>query len=281
MQLETKIYQKENNLSVLKILKDSLKDIYKSRFLAKQFTVRDIKAQYRQSYFGILWAFVTPLSTAIVWIFLSSSGTVVLSDTGVPYPVYVFSGTLIWSIIKEAINTPTSSTNGARGILSKINFPKEALIISGIYKLLFNSAIKIILLIILMVIYQVQFQWVLFLFPFGLLAAILFGIALGLLITPISMLYKDIGSAINLGLSFVMYITPVVYVIPNKGIMRLLMQFNPLTPIIEVTRYLLVGGSYSNLTMYFIIIGCSIPLLVLALVWYRISIPIIAERMSA
>ena len=281
MQLETKIYQKENNLSVLKILKDSLKDIYKSRFLAKQFTVRDIKAQYRQSYFGILWAFVTPLSTAIVWIFLSSSGTVVLSDTGVPYPVYVFSGTLIWSIIKEAINTPTSSTNGARGILSKINFPKEALIISGIYKLLFNSAIKIILLIILMVIYQVQFQWVLFLFPFGLLAAILFGIALGLLITPISMLYKDIGSAINLGLSFVMYITPVVYVIPNKGIMRLLMQFNPLTPIIEVTRYLLVGGSYSNLTMYFIIIGCSIPLLLLALVWYRISIPIIVERMSA
>lgn len=281
MQLETRVYQKENNLSVLKILKDSLKDIYKSRFLARQFTVRDIKAQYRQSYFGILWAFITPLTTAIVWIFLSSSGTVKLSDTGVPYPVYVFSGTLIWSIIKEAINTPTSSTNSARGILTKINFPKEALVVSGIYKLLFNSFIKIILLVILMVIYQVQFQWGLLLFPFALLVAILFGITIGLLITPISMLYKDIGSAINLGLSFLMYATPVVYVIPKTGIMKTIMEANPLTPIIQISRDLLVGGNFSHLNMYVIVLVCSVPFLFLALVFYRISIPIIVERMSA
>ena len=281
MQLETRVYQKENDLSVLKILKDSLKDIYKSRFLARQFTVRDIKAQYRQSYFGILWAFITPLTTAIVWIFLSSSGTVKLSDTGVPYPVYVFSGTLIWSIIKEAINTPTSSTNSARGILTKINFPKEALVVSGIYKLLFNSFIKIILLVILMVIYQVQFQWGLLLFPFALLVAILFGITIGLLITPISMLYKDIGSAINLGLSFLMYATPVVYVIPKTGIMKTIMEANPLTPIIQISRDLLVGGNFSHLNMYVIVLVCSVPFLFLALVFYRISIPIIVERMSA
>jgi lipopolysaccharide transport system permease protein len=281
MPFETKVYQKENNLSVFKILKDSLKDIYKSRFLARQFTVRDIKAQYRQSYFGILWAFITPLTTAIVWIFLSSSGTVTLSDTGVPYPVYVFSGTLIWSIIKEAINSPTTSTSSARGILSKINFPKEALVVSGIYKLLFNSLIKIILLITLMVIYQVQFQWGLLLFPFALLAAIFFGITIGLFITPISMLYTDVGSVINLGLSFLMYATPVVYVIPKSGIMKTIMEANPLTPIIQTTRDLLVGGDFNHLTTYFLVLGCSLPFLFLALVWYRISIPIIVERMSA
>lgn len=281
MPFETKVYQKENNLSVFKILKHSLKDIYKSRFLARQFTVRDIKAQYRQSYFGILWAFITPLTTAIVWIFLSSSGTVTLSDTGVPYPVYVFSGTLIWSIIKEAINSPTTSTSSARGILSKINFPKEALVVSGIYKLLFNSLIKIILLITLMVIYKVQFQWGLLLFPFALLVAIFFGITIGLFITPISMLYTDVGSVINLGLSFLMYATPVVYVIPKSGIMKTIMEANPLTPIIQTTRDLLVGGDFNHLTTYFLVLGCSLPFLFLALVWYRISIPIIVERMSA
>jgi len=279
--LETRVYQKNNNLSLLTLLKDSLSDIYKSRFLSKQFTIRDIKAQYRQSYFGILWAFIMPLTTAFVWIFLSSSGTIKLSDTGVPYPVFVFSGTLIWSIIKEAINTPSSSTNAARGILSKINFPKEALVVSGIYKLLFNSAFKIGLLIILMIIYKVSFHWTLLLFPFGLIAVIFVGITIGLILTPLSMLYTDVGKVVNLALSFLMYITPVVYVIPKTGVMKTLMEYNPLTPLIVVSRDLLIGGSFEYLNYYIIVIALCVPLMCVALVWYRLSIPIIVERLSA
>ena len=122
--LETKIYQKQNNTKIRKLFKESFRDIISARFLAKQLAVRDIKAQYRQSYLGIIWAFVTPLTTAFVWIFLNSSGTIRLTDTGVPYPVYAFSGTLLWSIITDAINAPLASTNGAKGIMSKINFPK-------------------------------------------------------------------------------------------------------------------------------------------------------------
>ena len=279
--METRVYQKNNNLSLLTLLKDSLSDIYKSRFLSKQFTIRDIKAQYRQSYFGILWAFIMPLTTAFVWIFLSSSGTIKLSDTGVPYPVFVFSGTLIWSIIKEAINTPSSSTNAARGILSKINFPKEALVVSGIYKLLFNSAFKIGLLIILMIIYKVSFHWTLLLFPFGLIAVIFVGITIGLILTPLSMLYTDVGKVVNLALSFLMYITPVVYAIPKTGIMKTVMEVNPFTSLILVSRDLLIGGSFEYLNYYIIVIALCVPLMCVALVWYRLSIPIIVERLSA
>ncbi len=120
MNLETRTYQKQNNTKLGKLLRESVSDIVSSRFLAKQLAVRDIKAQYRQSYLGILWAFITPLTTAFVWIFLNATGTIRLTDTGVPYPVYAFSGTLLWSIIKDAINSPTSSTNGAKGMMSKI-----------------------------------------------------------------------------------------------------------------------------------------------------------------
>ncbi|UKM63632.2 ABC transporter permease [Flavobacteriaceae bacterium GSB9] len=276
--METRIYQKENNLNVFKLLKASLKDIYSSRFLAKQITVRDIKAQYRQSYFGILWAFIMPLTTAFVWIFLSSSGTVKLSDTGVPYPVFVFSGTLIWSIFKEAINTPTNSTNAAKGLLSKINFPKEALVVSGIYKLVFNSAIKIALLIVLMLVFGVEFQWTLLLLPLAFLAVIMLGITLGLIITPLSMLYRDVGKIVGLGLSFLMYITPVVYAIPKTGIMKTLMEYNPLTSIIQVTRTVLLGGEFQYVNQYVIVLAICVPLLFLSLVWYRLSIPVIVER---
>ena len=95
MEPNVRVYQKENNLSPWKVLKESLQDIYNSRFLARQLAERDIRAQYRQSYLGIIWAFITPLFTAAVWIFLTLSGTIEVTETGIPYPLYVFSGTLL------------------------------------------------------------------------------------------------------------------------------------------------------------------------------------------
>jgi lipopolysaccharide transport system permease protein len=281
MALEVKIYQKENNIKIGRLIKDSLSDIYTSRFLAKQLAVRDISAQYRQSFLGVLWAFITPLTTAFVWILLSATGTIRLSDTGIPYPVYVFSGTLIWSIITEAINTPTITTNAAKGMMTKINFPKEALIISGIYKLLFNSSIKIGILLILVFLYGVGFHWSLFLLPLAILGAILFGTTIGLFITPIGMLYSDIAKIISLGLRLLMYITPVVYVIPKEGIMKTIMQWNPFTPLILTTRDFIIGASPEYITYYLWIMVVCIPLFFLGLIFYRISIPILVERMSA
>ena len=255
--------------------------MYTSRFLAKQLAIRDISAQYRQSYFGIIWAFITPITTAFVWVFLNMTGTIRLTDTGIAYPVYAFAGTLIWSILTEAINSPMSSTKSARGILSKINFPKEALLVSGIYKLLFNSAIKVLLLFVFLGIFGVGFHSSLLLFPFAFLGVILFGTTIGLFITPIGMLYNDIAKIISMGLGFMMYITPVVYAKPKEGMMKTLMELNTLTPLILTTRDLVVGLTPEYLTYYFVILIVCIPLLFLGLVFYRISIPIIVERLSS
>lgn len=278
MELETRIYQRENKLSFGKHLKESLSDIYSSRFLARQLAERDIKAQYRQSYLGIIWAFITPLVTSAVWIFLTLSGTIQVTETGIPYPLFVFSGTLVWSIIIESINSPAQNTNGARGIMNKINFPKEALIISGLYKLLFNTSIKILLLMAFIFLFGIGFHWSLFLLPFAIFGLLLFGTTIGLFITPIGMLYNDVGKIISMVLNFIMYITPVVYAIPKEGVMREVMQINPLTPLIVTTRDLLTGSYPDFLIYYLAVIAFCIPLFFIGLVFYRISIPIIVER---
>lgn len=253
----------------------------RSRFLAKQLAVRDIKSQYRQSYLGIIWAFITPLTTAFVWIVLNKTGTITLTDTGIPYPIYAFSGTLLWSIITESINSPMSNTNGAKGILTKINFPKEALLVSGVYKLLFNSAIKVVLLLVFLIVFGVGFHASLLLFPLAFLGAIFFGTTIGLFITPIGMLYKDIAKIISMGLGFLMYVTPVVYAIPKEGLMKTLMEMNPMTPLILTARDLAVGQTPEYLSYYFWMMLACIPLFFIGLVFYRISIPVIVERMSS
>jgi len=281
MALETKVYQRGNSLNLKKLLKELLKDIYSSRFLARQLASRDIRSQYRQSFLGIFWAFLTPLTTALVWIFINKSGAVSLEDTGVAYPLFVFSGTLMWSTLTEAINMPITATNGAKGMLSKINFPKEALILSGFYKLLFNSSFKLILLVFFFLFFSVSLSWNMLFFPLTFVILILAGMTLGLLVTPLGMLYTDVAKFISLVLRFVMYITPVVYTIPKEGIMRTLMEWNPLTPLILINRNVLLGLDILYLDYFIGIALLMIPLLLVALIIYRISIPVIVERLSA
>lgn len=278
--METRIYQKENQLKFGRLLKASLQDIYDFRFLSKQLAIRDIKALYRQSYLGILWAFITPVLTALVWIMLRQSGAVTLTDTLIPYPVFVFTGTLLWSILVESINSPMQSTTASKSILTKINFPKEALIVSGIYKMLFNSMVKLLLLLLFILFYGMDLQWQMLLFPLSIFGVVIVGTTLGLLITPMGLLYKDIGKIITFGMQFIMYITPVVYVIPKIGIMKSIMEFNILTPLILVPRDLLTGVFPEYLGYYFLVLGLSVPILFLGLVFYRLAIPIVVERVS-
>ena len=279
--LPVTVYEKQHKINHVKLLVQTLTDFFGSHFLALQLTRRDVSAQYRQSYFGILWLFITPLASAAIWVFLNSSGTITITDTGVPYPVYAFSGTLIWSILLESINAPMASTNAARGIISKINFPKEALILCGFYKLLFNSSFKVLLLVVFIFAFGVGFHWSLLLLPLVLVMAVVFGTSLGLLITPIGLLYSDVSRLISMGLSLLMYVTPVVYGIPKTGIMKTIMTYNPFTPFILTSRDVAVGGSPEFLNYFLGLTGLGIVLFFIGLVIYRVSIPVIVERLSA
>jgi lipopolysaccharide transport system permease protein len=278
VKLEIKVYQKEGNYKLLKLFKESLNAIYTSRFLSKQLAKRDITAQYRQSFLGIIWAFFMPIATAAVWIFLQLSGTIKLTETGIPYPLYAFTGTLIWSILTESVNSPLQATSAARSIITKINIPKEALIISGIYKLLFNSSIKILLLLVLVFVFDTGLHLSTLLFPIAVISAILVGTTLGLFITPFGMLYSDIAKITGMGFNFLMFLTPVVYAIPEQGLMKTIMEINPLTPILSMARAFLTGMEPEFLFYFVALSIVSIPLLALGLILYRISIPIIIER---
>src|SRR5690606_21928118 len=121
-----------------RMVRDIWKDLLRSRELAWRLAIRDVSATYRQSFLGILWAFIIPLSNALVWILLRGTGVVSVADTGIPYSVYAFSGTMLWAIFTESLLSPLQKTLAARGLLNKINFPREGLILSGFYQTGFN-----------------------------------------------------------------------------------------------------------------------------------------------
>jgi len=258
-----------------------LSDLIEGRQLAWQLAVRDLRAQYRQAALGLLWAFILPLAHTLIWIFLSGSGIVSVSHTALPYPVYVFTGTMIWALFMDAVNAPLQQTIAAKQMLAKINFPREALVISGIYQTLFNGAIKVVLMLIALMLMGIYPGWSLVWFPLGVLSLILTGTALGLLITPVGMLYTDIGKSLPLLMQFLMYVTPVVFPMPSGGWALTLFKLNPMTPLILSTRDWLTGFVPQYIS-YFCIVNAFNTLLLLA-VWvvYRAAIPVLIERMSA
>lgn len=264
-----------------KLFKQMFHDLFASRELAWRLAVRDISAQYRQAYLGIIWAFILPIANTLVWIFLSGSGVVSISDTQIPYPVYVFSGTMLWAILMDAINAPLQQATAAKAMLAKLNFPREALIISGIYQTLFNAAIKIILLMIALPILGINFNITVLFLPLGILSLVLVGTTIGLFITPVGLLYTDIGKVLPLMMQFLMYITPVVFAIPDEGLAATLFNINPLTPVILTARDWLTGIPTEHL-FGFCLINLS-ALLILGIVWivFRLAMPILIERMSA
>ena len=265
----------------VRMMADMVHDLMAGRELAWQLAVRDIRAQYRQAALGLLWAFLLPLAHTITWIFLSESGIVTVSDTALPYPVYVFTGTMIWAIFMDAVNAPLQQTIAAKQMLAKINFPREALVVSGIYQTLFNGVIKIILLLFALILFGIYPGWILIWFPLGILSLILTGTAMGLFLTPVGMLYTDIGKSLPLLMQFLMYLTPVVFPMPSSGWAATIFKMNPMTPLVLTTRDWLTGFSPGYLGYFFIVNALIIALLMVVWIIYRIAMPILIERMNA
>jgi lipopolysaccharide transport system permease protein len=279
---EVTVYSPASSLrNPMKLLGEMAHDLWRGRELAWRLAVRDISAQYRQAALGVLWAFILPLANTATWLFLNSTGIVSVGETVLPYAVYVFTGTMLWAIFMDALNAPLQQTMAAKAMLAKINFPREALIVSGIYQALFNAAIKVVLLLAALVVMGVYPSWSWLLVPLGVLSLVLAGVALGLLITPVGMLYSDVGKALPLLMQFMMYLTPVVFPMPLGGLAEKVFQWNPLTPLILTSRDWLTGMQPDHIGYF---LGVNAMLLVLLfLVWvvYRAAMPILIERMSA
>ena len=268
-------------INPVKLVREMFRDLVASRELAWRLTVRDLSAQYRQTFLGFLWAIILPLANTLVWIFLSRSGVVNVSETALPYPVYVFTGTMLWAILMDAVNAPLQIVTASKSMLAKINFPREALVVAGIYQTLVNALIKVVLLLIALVAMGIHPGWGLLLLPVGILSLIMVGTLIGLALTPAGLLYTDVGKAIPLLMQFLMYLTPVVFAMPKQGLPATVFQLNPLTPLILTARDWLTGISPEYLGYFAFVNVIAFILLFMFWIVFRLAMPILIERMGS
>ena len=257
------------------------RDLRAAGFLGKQLFVRDTKAMFRQSLLGLIWAFIPPFLTAGAWIFLNFTGAVRINDTGVPYPIYVFCGTILFQTFLESMNTPAQSVNAGKSMLAKLNFPRESLLINAFYRILFNFGLKFTALMLITLLLKHQFGWSVLLFPVGVLAAVILGFSIGVFLIPFQMLYTDFTRLLAASGQVLLYLTPVVYPIPESGILYYINRLNPITYVVQIPRNWFTGQEITHLGPFLGVCTASLLLLLLGWVLYRITMPIIIERVGA
>lgn len=264
--------------STLDTFKKIGQDLPKSHQIALRLFKRDLKARYRQSLLGLFWAIFPPLLTASLWIFLKSHKVANFGETDIPYPLFVFTGTMLWQIFSEAFNKPLQAISSNKSVLIKINLPTESLILSGFYDTVFKTTIKVGLLSIVFFVFNLSPTWNLFLFPIGIFSLVLCGFALGIFIVPLGMLYNDIKQFVSIGLPFLMYLTPVVYPMHERGTIGLIMKLNPMAILISETRNMFTGQSLESLPSFFLLISILFLLLFFGLLIFKKSVPLLIER---
>lgn len=281
--LKETVYSPQSEISNFKALVSGIiRGFVEGKDLARQLFVRNKKALYRQSVFGLVWAFLPPIATAAIWIFLRGNKVVDFGPTDIPYPVYVFSGIMLWQIFVDSVQSPLRTIQSARSILIKLNFPKESLLLASFYDVMFNSGIKLLILFAFLAINMAIPTYMIVFAPLAILALVFLGLSLGILLTPIGLLYSDIQKGLQIIFQFLIFMLPVIYPLSKEtGLAYKLNVLNPITPLLMNARNWLTNGEVYDLNSFIYISLLSVFMLCFSVLIYRIAIPHLVERMGS
>ena len=229
---------------------------------------------------GYAWVFIPPIVASLPFIYLRTQGIIGIGPTPVPYAAYAFIGTVIWQSFVDALNAPLKAVVQARPMLTKVNLPREAILLSALMQVGLSFLIRLVLLVAVLVWFKIAPAATA---PFalaGIAALVGFGFMIGLLLTPLGILYTDVQQLLPVATTFLMLLTPVIYPVPKQGSGAALAAYNPLTPLVGATRdWLIVGPSPHGAAL--VVIGSATFVLLLAgWVAFRVSMPHLISRIG-
>ena len=240
-------------------------DLWAYRELLYFLTWRDIKVRYKQTLMGAAWVIVQPLLTMLVFT-LVFTRFVRLEDGGVPYPLFAYSGLLLWTFVSVSITAGTTSLITNTSLITKVYFPRAFIPAAAVGAGLVDFCVGALLLVVLAAYYRVQVTWGLLLLPFFVLLAGALALGVCLLTSSLTVKYRDLRHTLPFLLQIWMFASPVIYpvqAVPERW--RWLMAVNPMTGVLEGFRSALTGTPFE--WGHVLVPACVAPAL-LALAFY-------------
>lgn len=252
--------------------------LYGSRELIAQLVRRDWIVRYRQSFLGAAWALVPQLVTVTIFTFLTHHRVFAMGETPLPYILYSLWGFSLWQLFASTLISATVSLTNAGSLVTKSNFRKEALILAPAGHAIFDFLIRLLPLIAIFIWYgYVPGPGVVFV---PVLVALVLVMALGaaFFLAPLNLVFKDVGNAISILMTFGMFLAPVLYAPPVRFPFSLVNVLNPFSPLLIATHQLIAGSPLTQPLTLPLAMLLSLALFYFGWRFFVVTIRRIAER---
>jgi lipopolysaccharide transport system permease protein len=241
---------------------DDLSLIWSYRELVTTLSLRELSVRYKQAVIGVLWVVLQPLITTAIYTIVFGRIAKVPSE-GAPYPVFVFSGQLLWQYFSRCVTEGSNSLVTNKDMITKVYFPRQILPLSISLSAMVDTAIAFIILVLLCLIYGIVPGPAVLATPVIMLFTGLFAYGITLWTSPTNAIYRDVGIALPFVVNIAMFLTPVIYpvsFVPEK--FQWVFYLNPMATLIELNRWAFIGTEPPGT----IAITCA-GVMIIALVW--------------
>jgi lipopolysaccharide transport system permease protein len=219
-----------------------LRDIWDSRELLWILALRDVTVRYKQAFLGVAWAVLQPLTQMVVFTVLFNRFAGIHSGSEIPYPVFCFSGLVVWTLFAAGLAHASDSLVSGSNLVTKVYFPRAVLPLASIGSALVDFAIGFVLVFGIALWFHAPIHaTALLALPIALLGAAC-ALAIGLWTSALNLQFRDVRHALPFFLQLLVFATPVFYppsMIPERW--RALLALNPMAAVVDGFRAALFG----------------------------------------
>ncbi len=245
-------------------------EIFQYRELFYFFTWRDIKIKYKQTVLGFIWAIIQPLMMMLIFTFFLGR-TLNIPSQGLPYPVFVFSGLLIWNIFSTGLSNSANSMLNNSSIIKKIYFPRLIVPVASILVSLFDFLMAFILFIVLLIVFRqpvsLSASWC---WPVAIVITFLATLGPSSWLAALNVKYRDFRYVIPFVIQILFFVSPVIYPIGllNQSWLKYILSASPMYAALEIFRYPLTGNYPDTILIIISLFSCLMFLLI-GLLYFR------------
>lgn len=245
-----------------------IQNFKKFRPLLNELIARDIKIKYRRSVLGVLWTLLNPLCMMIV---LSVVFSNLFKFDIENFPVYLLSGQLIFNFYSESTTNSMSAILSNGSLIKKIYVPKYLFVLSRVFSSTINLLASFTAMVCVMLAMRVELHYTVLLAPIPLVFIVLFSLGVGLVLSAITVKFRDIMHLYSVFVTALMYLTPVIYpisILPDW--LSPIVMLNPITNILQMFRSVMLYNSLPTIDSLITAFVESIVMLALGLyVFYK------------
>lgn len=254
-----------------------LRELWAHREILYFLVWKEVKVRYKQTAIGAAWAVVQPVMTMVVFTIFFGH-LLGVPTNGIPKPIFYYSALLPWTYFANALTSATNAVVANQHVITKIYFPRLILPLAAVVPGLLDMAIAFTILIGMMVVYGVTPNAGILLLPFFLLLVVATALGIGLWLSALNAIYRDVRYVQTFLVQLWFFLSPVVYPvseIPER--FRWVYGLNPLAGVVEGFRWALTGNGEAPTTVIFVSASVVLALLVGGLFFFRRKETVIAD----